>query len=135
MRHAHDSAGREAGAINAINIIPLADVLLVLLIIFMVTAPAASVTLPMELPRHAPPPPSPPEALVLRIDAAGDVYRNGALLPPADLRAQLLRAGATPADLQPALRIDASDEADYDAVMQVLAAAQDAGLHKVGFVR
>lgn len=118
-----------------INIIPLADVLLVLLIIFMVTAPVATRTLSMDLPHHAPPSPVvPPDPSVLRIDPAGDVYQQGQLVPLPLLASRLQQANQA-ADGRLRLRIDASDQADYQPVAQVLAAAQRAGLRDIGFVR
>ena len=119
--------------VAGINIIPLADVLLVLLIIFMVTAPVATRTLSMTLPQNSPPGPEKPvEPLVLRIDAAGDVYRDGQLLPLPALEQQL-RDAQLAAGERLRLRIDASDQVDYQPVAQVLAAAQQAGLSDIGF--
>lgn len=119
-----------------INIIPLADVLLVLLIIFMVVSPAATATLGMDLPRPDPRPgPPPPAELVLRLDAAGDVYHHGALIPLPELAAWWRRetgpAEGVAAAVSPLLRIDASDSADYDHVVQVLAVAQEAGIERL----
>lgn len=125
MYAANQEGAREA---TGINIIPLADVLLV---IFMVTAPAATHTLSMTLPQGPRPMPGKPvEPLVLRIDAAGDAYRDGELVPLPLLAVQLRDAQAT-ADGRLRLRIDASDQADYQPVAQVLAAAQ----RDIGFVR
>jgi biopolymer transport protein ExbD len=136
MRYSQTSSHAHAADVN---IIPLADVLLVLLIIFMVTAPAATATVGMDLALPDPRPrPQPPAELVLRIDAAGDVYHQGALVPLPELPAWLrqktgLAEGRIAAEL-PLLRIDASDNADYDGVVQVLAAAQGVGLERIGFV-
>ena len=116
-----------------INIIPLADVLLVLLIIFMVTAPVATRSLPLDLNAGIDGTPPPAEPIVLRVDAAGDVYRDGALVPAPAL-AGLLQAAARATATPPALRIDASDQADYESVAQVLAAARGAGLANIGFL-
>lgn len=130
--HALDHHDR---SLAEINIIPLADVLLVLLIIFMVTAPAATRAIDLEL--HAPgkaSPPKPPPRVTLRIDAAGDVYRQGELVPMHALQARL-EAESRAAGTTPALRVDASDEADYAVVAQVLASAQRAGVADIAFTR
>ena len=121
-----------------INIIPLCDVLLVLLIIFMVTAPALSHQIDLTLPQPAPPPIerlTPPDPIRLRIDAAGDAFCNGQAASR-DTLAALMReqAQATPAH-QPVLEIDASGDCDYQAVAKVLALAKNAGLANIGFVR
>ena len=125
-RHDHD--------VVEINIIPLADVLLVLLIIFMVTAPAATRSINLNLPAPIDKtPPRPPQELVLRIDAAGDVYRQGELVPMHALQAML--EAESNADPKLALSLDASDEADYAVVAQVLASAQGAGVGNIAFAR
>ena len=125
-RHDHDAV--------EINIIPLADVLLVLLIIFMVTAPAATRSIALGLPRPNPAtPPRAPQELVLRIDAAGDVYRRGDLVPMHALQAML--ETESNADPKLALSLDASDDADYAVVARVLASAQGAGVHRIAFAR
>jgi biopolymer transport protein ExbD len=127
--HALDHHDRD---VAEINIIPLADVLLVLLIIFMVTAPAATRGIGLDLPaRNDAAPPRPQQQINLRIDAAGDVYRQGQLVSMPALQA-LLEAESHGA-AKPALRVDASDEADYAVVTQVLAAAQRAGIANIGF--
>lgn len=129
--HALDHHDRN---VAEINIIPLADVLLVLLIIFMVTAPTATRAIGLDMPspdRRVQPRPEPP--LVLRIDAVGDVYRAGELVPMPALQAAL-EAEAAAAPDRP-LRVDADDDADYQAVTQVLATAQRAGIADIGFAR
>lgn len=133
MRSAYDiHAGEVAGDVAEINIIPLADVLLVLLIIFIVTAPAVTRSIGMELPQPGPDAkPLRIEPVVLRIDAAGDIYRDGALLPLPQLEAALRALGSGP---EPArVLIDASDQADYQSVAAVLAAAGRAGVQRIAF--
>jgi biopolymer transport protein ExbD len=128
--------GSDHGQVPAaeINIIPLADVLLVLLIIFMVTAPTVTRTIGMDLPRPGPDPkPATLEPLVLRIDAAGDVYRDGALLPLPQLEPLLRAAALAPGPEARRVLIDASDQADYQSVAQVLASAGRAGVQRIAF--
>ena len=130
-----NQADRATPAIAEINIIPLCDVLLVLLIIFMVTAPALSQQIDLDLPqatRGQPQPP--PETIDLSIDAAGQAYWNGSATGGQALF-DLMRAAALADGPQPLLRIDASDDCDYQAVTTVLAHARNAGMTSIGFVR
>lgn len=121
-----------------INITPLVDVLLVLLVIFMMTAPILSRPIPLTLPQSAPPDAErlpPPEPIVLRIDAAGGLSWNGSAtslsaLPP--LFAAL--AERAPGE-RPMLQIDAAGDSDYGTLVRVLAAANGAGVQEIGFVR
>ncbi len=131
-------ADRGSPAMAEINIIPLCDVLLVLLIIFMVTAPALSHQIDLTLPQPGTPPDETtraPEPVDLRIDAAGQAFWNGQATTRAGLDA-LLREHGRPAPAQQALlRIDANGDCDYQAVAKVLAMAKNAGLAKIGFVK
>lgn len=128
-----------AGDMAEINIIPLADVLLVLLIVFMVSAPAVTRTIGLTLPGETPvwPEPVPLQDVVLRIDEAGDTYRDGTLLPETALPQALaaIAASAATPEAQPRVVIDASDRADYESVARLLAATGQAGLRKVAFAR
>ena len=126
------SAGRD---IAAINITPLVDVLLVLLIIFMVAAPVVTRSIDLDLPQAGPRPPSSPQAIRLGIDASGDIRWNGAVQPLSaieGLMAVEVQRAATGG--QPLLQIDASDEAEYGRVARVLGAARNAGLDRITFV-
>jgi len=128
--------GQATPAMAEINIIPLCDVLLVLLIIFMVTAPALSQQIDLDLPQSSRSQPQQrPDPIDLSIDAAGQSYWNGSAAAGATL-SELMRAAVASADgPQPLLRIDASDDCDYQAVTTVLAQARNAGLTNIGFVR
>jgi biopolymer transport protein ExbD len=113
-----------------INVVPLIDVLLVLLIIFMVTAPMLTHEVPVQLPRSDSE--GEPERIRIRIGAAGSVHWDGRLLPPAAWRAALqLEAQRSP---QPSIELEGDDEAAYQHVAAVLAHAHDSGLQRIGFV-
>lgn len=119
-----------------INITPLVDVLLVLLVIFMITAPAATRTIGLDLPQPTPRSSPPPEAIELRIDASGAVRWDGAEQPLSALQDLLEVERQRHAEgRQPLLKIDASDDADYQAVATVLAAARSAGMDRIAFVQ
>ncbi len=121
-----------------INITPLVDVMLVLLVIFMVAAPVLSRPIPLQLPQAGPVDVEPtprPEPVLLRIDAAGGLTWNGAATSlqalPALFAAEVRKASDPP----PMLQIDADGNSDYDTFAKVLAEANGAGLHEIGFVR
>jgi biopolymer transport protein ExbD len=121
-----------------INIIPLADVMLVLLVVFMLATPALTQRIGLELPGTRPlvdadRDPAPP--IRLRIDAAGQAYWNDSAAPLSALQAMMAaEVQRDPLD-PPRLEIDASGESDYQVVASVLAAAQNANLRRIGFVR
>jgi biopolymer transport protein ExbD len=120
----------------SINITPLVDVLLVLLVIFMITAPALTRTIEVDLPRPVPNPDPPAGRIDLRIDAGGSVYWNGAEQPLAALQGLLeVERQRQPENRQPLLAIDANGDADYQAVAAVLAAARNAGMDRIGFIQ
>lgn len=118
------------------NITPLVDVMLVLLVIFMIAMPVISQPIVVKLPQTAPPDTErvePPPPIELRIDSAGQLYWNGAPTPVSALQnmmqAEVQRVPAT------MLRIDSSDDAEYEVLAKVLAAARNADLQRIGFVQ
>ena len=120
-------------AISEMNITPLVDVMLVMLVIFMITAPVFSRAIPMNLPGGIHDGPKPPPPIELRIDATGEIFVGGQMMPVSALSsvfsAELERAGNQPV----ILRIDANGDADYQIVAKVLATAQNAGLGNIRF--
>lgn len=118
---------------TGINITPLVDVMLVLLVIFMIAAPVFSRPIPMTLPHRGQDAIAPPPPLDLRIDASGELFLGGQPMPMSALgsvfSAELERAGDQPV----ILRIDANGEVDYQVVAKVLATAQNAGLGNIRF--
>ena len=127
------SAGRD---IAAINITPLVDVLLVLLIIFMVAAPVVSRSIDLDLPQPTPNAPLQSQTIRLEIDAAGEVRWNDAVQPLSALEALMaVEAQRATSGKKPLLQIDASGDADYGRVARVLAAARNAGLDRIAFVQ
>ena len=118
-----------------INITPLVDVLLVLLIIFMVAAPTLTKAVEFDLPRHTPIPPPPSERIHLRIQADGSVVWNGAVQPFSALQPLMEVEAQRNATRPPVLEIDASGDADYGVVTRVLASARAARLDNIAFVQ
>jgi biopolymer transport protein ExbD len=128
------STGSGKGPMADINVTPLVDVMLVLLIIFMITAPMLTHRVKIDLPQPNPnvqPPDNPPEPVHLKIDQSGAYYWNEQPVSEDQLITQLsvISKQAT----QPELQIDASDDVAYDYVARVLADAKTYDLTKIGF--
>lgn len=118
---------------NEINMTPLVDVMLVLLIIFMITVPVLTHSVGVQLPRATSTPEQvPPQTIRLAVDAQGRYLWNERPLAAADLPARLRAAAAQ--QPQPELHLRADKDARYEPVAQALAAAQRAGLRRIGFV-
>jgi len=119
--------------VSEINMTPLVDVMLVLLVIFIVTVPAITHTIGVELPRasaQAAPPPA--KSVRLSVDAQGQIRWNEQPVSQAELASRLAAAAAqTP---QPELEVLGARSVAYESVLQVMAAAQRAGMTRVGFV-
>lgn len=132
------SANSGGGSMSDINVTPLVDVLLVLLIIFMVTAPIASYPIEVNLPQrtNAPPPTSePPPPIRLRIDASGEVFWNNSAHPLPVIAEMMQQTVANDPTNQPQLEIDTNMDADYGILAKVLAHAKTADMKKIGFVQ
>ncbi|GAB2508385.1 ExbD/TolR family protein [Lysobacter humi (ex Lee et al. 2017)] len=113
-------------AIAQINITPLVDVMLVLLVIFMIAAPAVTQTLATRLPADTRIETKPSMPLQLEVTALGEFTLDGRALAEPALRAALAEVARRAPDT--VLRIRASDAADYQAFATALAAAQGSGL-------
>ena len=118
---------------NEINMTPLVDVMLVLLIIFIITVPVMKHSVNVDLPRATNQPEQvKPETLRLSVAADGNYYWNGQTIADAELATRLEAEAAK--EPQPDLHIRGDKEVRYERVAQVMAAAQRAGLRKIGFV-
>jgi len=133
------SSNSGGGPMADINVTPLVDVMLVLLIIFMVTAPPISHQIQVDLPQpvlNPPPPPvNPPEPIKIRIDASGVVFMNAAPVDMSALEAQFSLISELEPDQQNKLEIETDPEAEYEVLAKVLARAKNAKLTKIGFVK
>ena len=127
-----------SGAMADINVTPLVDVMLVLLIIFMVTAPIASYPVDISLPQRSTNPPEvksdPPPPIRLRIDANGTIFWNDSPAPLAELQTRMISEIQRDPTNQPTLEIDANGDAAYGTLAKVLTAAKNAKMEKIGFV-
>ena len=118
---------------NEINMTPLVDVMLVLLIIFIITIPVVQHAVKVELPRvSSTQDKTPPENLQLAVDAQGQFFL-GKQLVAGDALEGALREHASK-DPQPQLYIRGDKKVPYEHVAQAMTAAQRAGLTKIGFV-
>jgi len=118
---------------NEINMTPLVDVMLVLLIIFIITVPVMKHAVNVELPQASHQiQVSKPETVLLSIDAKGDYFLNTAQVQDTELTG-LLQAEATK-NPQPELHIRGDKAVRYERVAQAMAAAQQAGIRKIGFI-
>ncbi|NVJ26100.1 protein TolR [Myxococcus sp. AM011] len=118
---------------SEINVTPMVDVMLVLLIIFMVTAPLIQQGVKVNLPEtKAAPVEATEKKVVLSIDAGKKVYIGDAEVPLEELEAKLATNAKVQADKEVFLHADR--DVPYGTVVEVMAAAQRAGINNVGMI-
>ncbi|HET8763661.1 MAG TPA: biopolymer transporter ExbD [Rhodanobacter sp.] len=125
---------KSSGPMAEINVTPLVDVLLVLLIIFMITAPIPLEKIKIDLPQPNPnvhQPDNPAEPISLKIDQGGALYWNNTPVDENGLKAQF--AVVAQQTNQPEIQIKAADAVAYQYVATVLADAKQYNLVKIGF--
>jgi len=122
-----------------INVTPLVDVMLVLLIIFIVTAPIMTYPIDVDLPQRVinPPPQlrDPPPPIDLRIDASNQLFWNNSPVAVTALPQMMENEVQRDPTNQPELRIDANPDSEYEMMAKVLAAAKNSDMKKIGFVQ
>jgi biopolymer transport protein ExbD len=124
---------RQHSMMSEINVTPMVDVMLVLLVIFILTAPMFTHAVKLDLPKTAAAAaPQRPDSITLAIDAEGQVYWNDAPVDKTELAARMRQAAARPP--APELQLRADKNTRYEAVAEVMAAAQSHGLTRLGFV-
>lgn len=131
---AFTSFNEEDGApLTEINMVPLIDVMLVLLIIFIITAPLLTHAVKVDLPKaQSQTNQTPPEHIQISIDARGQVFWSGEPVSPEKLTG-LMQATAQK-DAQTELQLRADQAVAYRFVAQVMSAAAKQGLTRIGFV-
>ncbi len=118
---------------SEINMVPLIDVMLVLLIVFMITAPLLTHAVKIDLPTAASAANNEkPETVTLAVDDAGVLYWNDRRIEDAELATRLAEAAAKP--VQPELHLRADRETRYQKLAEIMSAARQAGIQKMGFV-
>jgi biopolymer transport protein ExbD len=119
--------------LSEINMVPLIDVMLVLLVIFIVTAPLLSHSVKLELPKASSQVVSTPaEKVNFSIDADGVRYWNNVALTREEAAQRFVLEGQKPT--QPEIHLRADAKVPYQAVAETLADASKAGLSKIGFL-
>jgi biopolymer transport protein ExbD len=126
------SARVSAVPLAQINVTPLVDVLLVLLVIVMITSPVLTHKLKLDLPQPGKSRAEVPETVHLSIHADGSMYWNDAPVNAAMLESQLAVAAHRP--LPPSLLVDPADGASYQVVASAIASAKRQGLDKIDFI-
>ena len=127
--------GDSGGAMAEINMTPLIDVMLVLLIIFIITIPVMTNAVKIDNPLPPPPnfvPPPPPPVINLSIDFDGTLMWNGTAVNRATMQGYIMQE--TNKDPQPEVHITVDKFAKYDVVAKTLADLQSRGMKKIGFV-
>jgi len=116
-----------------INVTPLVDVMLVLLVVFMVTAPLLTVGVPVELPQtQAPPINEPKEPLVITVDRNGGIFISETSVPVDSLVPKL--QAITGSNPDAVLYVRGDKDINYGRVLEVMSLVTAAGFHKVSLV-
>ncbi|MDY0014396.1 MAG: biopolymer transporter ExbD [Rhodocyclaceae bacterium] len=125
--------GGQAAPMSEINTTPLVDVMLVLLIIFMITAPLLTHGVKIDLPQASSQASTEkPETVTLALDGTGQLFWNDAPLADAELPTRLAQAAAL--NPQPEVHLRADKETRYQKLAEVMSQARTAGIQKMGFV-
>jgi biopolymer transport protein TolR len=125
--------GGNSGLMSEINVTPMVDVMLVLLIIFMVAAPLMTVGVPIDLPQTAAKPMNTDQKpVVVSVNTEGAVFLGEEPVQIADLPQKLAEQGVDPAVTRVNVRGDLA--ANYGSVMQVMGALSGAGYSKIGLI-
>ncbi len=128
------SSNVEEEVVSTINTTPLVDVMLVLLIIFLITVPVVTTSIPVELPKERNEiRETKPENIVLSVDMQGRIYWNDLRIASTAALIDRLKKIAV-LDPQPEVQIRGDGRANYDSVGKIIYACQRAGISKVGFI-
>lgn len=125
--------GQKRGPINDINMTPFIDVMLVLLVIFMVTAPLMSGGVSLDLPKaNSSPMQFETKPLTVEINAAGQIFINGQETPEDDFTSRLL--AASPKGIEEIVVVRGDKTLPYERVMQIVVAINKAGFKKMSLL-
>ncbi len=128
------NGGEEDEVMSTINTTPLVDVMLVLLIIFLITIPVVTHTVPLELPKERNvPTQTKPENILISVNRDGDIFWGQEPVADGEALFQRLKkiSGMSP---QPEVHIRGDLEARYQAIGKVVVACQRAAIRKIGFI-
>ena len=123
----------DRGTMSQINVTPLVDVMLVLLVIFMVTAPMMQQGVQVNLPKtDSKALPSPEESVIVSVERSGKIFINAGEIPAADLRAKLTEMFANRSKKEVFLKADR--DVPYGDVVKTMAEIKGAGIERLGMV-
>ena len=129
-----DAPSGDDEVLSTINTTPLVDVMLVLLIIFLITIPVVTTSVPVQLPKERlNPRQSKPENIVVSVDARGTIFWYDTPMPNAEALVERLKKVSTQAP-QPEVHIRGDQGAAYEPVGRVVLACQRAGITRVSFI-
>jgi biopolymer transport protein ExbD len=124
------STAEEGDVLSEINITPLVDVMLVLLVAFVVTIPALTNAIHVNLPRTVnTTPPEQQKAITVTVDHAGAIYFDDVVVAETDLEGRLL--GIKAGNAEPSLHLRADERVPYGSVAKVMAAIEHTGISRV----
>ena len=127
-------ASEEASVMASINTTPLVDVMLVLLIIFLITIPVITKTVPVDLPKAVNiPTKTKPENITVAVDKEGNVYWNDKRVADRNALLAFVKEAAVRKP-QPEIHIRGDKDTRYEAIGRVMYAIQRGGVQKVGFL-
>lgn len=124
---------KQTAPMSDINVTPMVDVMLVLLVIFIITAPLFTHAIKLDLPSaQSAPMQEKPETISLSVNGEGKLFWNDTAINETELTAKLAETAAR--QPQPELQLRADKETRYEVIAQVMSAAQGNGITKLGFV-
>ncbi|WXL27437.1 biopolymer transporter ExbD [Ectopseudomonas mendocina] len=119
--------------LSEINVTPLVDVMLVLLVVFIVTAPLLTNSIPINLPKtEAVAPADQKDPLVVSIDSEGQLFINKDPIQPEQLESSLIDAKAKDAEIK--VQLQADDQVGYGIVAKAMASIERAGITKLAVI-
>jgi len=129
-----DPSGEEDSVISAINTTPLVDVMLVMLIIFLITIPVVTTSIPVTLPKERVEiRETKPENVIISVDTASNIYWYDAKIANTEVLVEKLKK-VSKLDPQPEVQIRGDMASRYEGVGRILYACQRAGIVKVAFI-
>lgn len=132
--HVGSGDGDEDEVVSAINTTPLVDVMLVLLIIFLITIPVVTHTVPVQLPQERNQPRlTKPENINISVNSGGDIYWNEQSVANSKALVERLKTVSVQTP-QPEVQIRADANTKYENVGRIVFACQRAGIAKIGFI-
>jgi biopolymer transport protein TolR len=124
---------QSAKPMSDINMTPLVDVMLVLVVIFIITTPLMTSAIKLDLPKtEAAKPIDAPKSVAIIVDKAGQIFLNDQIISLTQLSESLSKTAQVSKDTEVQLRAD--EAVPYGKVVEVMGAAQKAGLNRIGFV-